>query len=118
MKRTDIHPILFVLSSAIATVSIDDLVTGIPAKLVLFLVTSIAIAYFHLINIKKLLKIYSSAIKSPILLTTVNSLLAITWIATYFGIYYLGASVYNIFYFSISAALATSVNAKSILKKR
>lgn len=116
MKKSDIYPILFVLASAIATVSIDDLVAGIPAKLVLFIVTSIAIIYFHLINAKNILKIYHSAMKNPFLLIAVNVLLAATWLATYLGIYYLGASVYNIFYFSISAALAASITTLEVKK--
>ncbi len=103
----ELYSITFVIASAIATVTIDQLVTNIPSTLVLFIVTSIAIIYFHLVNVKDIKCVYLSLAKAPFLSINVNLSLAVTWWATYSGIHYLGASVYNIFYFSITAILAS-----------
>lgn len=114
----ELYPIAFVIASAIATVTIDQLVTNVPPTLILFLVTSIAIVYFHLVNAKKIKGVYQSIFKAPLLSFNVNLSLAVTWWATYLGIHYLGASIYNIFYFSITAILASilTINSKKLLE--
>ena len=110
--KSAIYPVLYVIVSAITTVVIDGLVTNLPVTLVLFLVTSIAILYFHLLNYRKLDVVYRSFLKTPGLVVLVNIALAVTWAATYFGIAYLNATIYNIIYFSITAVLATLMGQK------
>lgn len=110
----EIYPILFVIVSAFTTVTIDGLINNLPLTLVLWLVTSIAIVYFHGVNYRNLRPVYHAFQEAPWLVLAVNISIAITWAATYFGIAYLGASVYNIFYFSITAILATFLGQKRV----
>jgi len=108
-----LYSVFYVLASAIATVTVDHLVSNIPSTLVLFLVTSIAIIYFHLINIRKLATIYRSIKSTPVISVIVNLSLAATWLGTYIGIQHLGATLFNIFFFTTTAMLACIVDSKN-----
>ena len=100
-----IYIILYILSTALSVVFINQAAKTLPPPLTLFMGTLIAILFFHLINVTKLKQVYQQAWKSKRLWLKVMITIAGLWLCSIYGPALVAPAVMLVTYFSSACLL-------------
>lgn len=111
------YSLMYVIFCALGAVLMDNLVNEITPIVTLLYVTAIAIFYFHIINLSKMITVYKNLLMThKVVLLKINILVAVIWVCTYCGNYYSSATMLNYLFF-ITLGIASRFKTISAIKE-
>jgi len=96
----------YIICVAFVSVIREKLMLEISPIVILFISSSLACLYFHLINVKESVTIYKKFNHEQVLFVKLNLAVAIMWMTTYYSIYYSSATVFVYEFFMVGGYLS------------
>jgi hypothetical protein len=108
----------YIFCVALVSVIREKLMVNISPIIILFISSSLACIYFHLINYRENYNLYKKLLNERPLFIQINLIVALMWITTYYSIYLSSASIFVYEFFMVGGYLSQALQKNKTLSQK